>query len=102
MVNLEAELNQTNQSNLLFNGQDGYIVLGKKPEFKIAQQLTLEAWINCQYQRRRTGIITNIFHTNTIASGYGLLLDGKSGIFFSLKTLSKEIQYLSSKVILFN
>ncbi|MDM3847812.1 MAG: patatin-like phospholipase family protein [Aphanizomenon gracile PMC638.10] len=97
MVNLEAELNQTNQSNLLFNGQDGYIVLGKKPEFKIAQQLTLEAWINCQYQRRRTGIITNIFHTNTIASGYGLLLDGKSGIFFSLKTLSKEIQYLSSK-----
>ncbi|MEA5582040.1 LamG-like jellyroll fold domain-containing protein, partial [Nodularia harveyana UHCC-0300] len=86
------------QPRLVFNGEDFYIDLGRKPEFKISQRITVEAWINCQAQRRRTGIITNIFHTNTIASGYGLLLDGKSGIFFGLKTQAKRMQYLSSKI----
>ncbi|MBD2208736.1 patatin-like phospholipase family protein [Nostoc linckia FACHB-104] len=92
-----AETSPYLQTVLIFNGQDMYIDLGKKPEFKIARQITLEAWINCQAQRRRTGIITNIFDTNETESGYGLLLDGKSGIFFGLKTPSKRIQYLSSK-----
>jgi|GEM_PF-43358 len=91
------ELKQLNQQKLVFDGKDIYINLGKKSEFKIAQQISLEAWINCQVQRRRTGIITNVFDTNQIESGYGLLLDGKSGIFFALKTPSKSIQYLSSK-----
>ncbi|WP_414578847.1 LamG-like jellyroll fold domain-containing protein [Anabaena sp. CCY 9402-a] len=89
--------NQFTPSGLVFDDKDIYIDLGKKPEFKIAQQITLEAWINCQAQRRRTGIITNVFDTGQIESGYGLLLDGKSGIFFALKTPSKGIQYLSSK-----
>ncbi|MBL1201207.1 MAG: cyanobactin biosynthesis PatC/TenC/TruC family protein [Nostoc sp. GBBB01] len=85
------------QSVLVFDGQDDSINLGKKPEFKIEKEITLEAWVYCQNQRRRTGIISNIFDTSDKESGYGLLLDGKSGVFFALKTTSQKIHYLSSK-----
>ncbi|MFB2833625.1 hypothetical protein [Floridanema evergladense] len=84
-------------SVLAFDGQNAQIDLGKKPEFKIPREITLEAWIYCEAQRRRTGIITNVYDTTATESGYGLLLDGKSGIFFALKTSSKAINYLSSK-----
>ncbi|WP_414566348.1 MULTISPECIES: LamG-like jellyroll fold domain-containing protein [unclassified Anabaena] len=86
------------QYALTFDGQDDYILLGKKPEFKIEKEITLEAWVYCQKQRRRAGIISNVFDTNTTESGYGILLDGKSGVFFALKTSSKRIQYFGSKV----
>ncbi|BAY21333.1 LamG domain-containing protein [Calothrix sp. NIES-2100] len=86
------------ESVIAFDGQHNWINLGKKPEFKIAKEITLEAWIYCQNQRRRTGIVSNVFDTTTTQSGYGLLLDGKSGIFFALKTGSKRIQYLSSNL----
>jgi cyanobactin cluster PatC/TenC/TruC protein len=86
------------QSVLIFDRQDDFINLGNKPEFKIEKDITLEVWVYCQNQRRRTGIISNVFDTTTIESGYGLLLDGKSSIFFALKTISHKIQYLSSKV----
>ena len=85
------------QSVLEFDGEDDFINLGKKPEFKIEKTVTLEAWIYCQNQRRRTGILTNVFDTTDTESGYGLLLDGKSGIFFALKTPDKRIRYLSSQ-----
>jgi len=88
---------QSFQSVLAFDGQKAHISLGKKPEFKIERDITLEAWIYCEAQRRRTGIVTNVYDTTANESGYGLLLDGKSGIFFALKTTSKAIQYLSSK-----
>ncbi|MBD2255588.1 LamG-like jellyroll fold domain-containing protein [Nostoc parmelioides] len=83
---------------LTFDGQDDYINLGKRQEFKIQQKITLEAWIYCQKQRRRTGIISNVFDTTATESGYGLLLDGKSGVFFALKTVSKKIQYFGNKI----
>ncbi|MDZ8078118.1 MAG: LamG-like jellyroll fold domain-containing protein [Nostoc sp. DcaGUA01] len=86
------------QSVLVFDGQDDSINLGNKLEFKIEKQITLEAWVYCQNQRRRTGIVSNVFDTAAQESGYGLLLDGKSGIFFALKTASQGIHYLSSKV----
>jgi len=85
------------QSVLAFNGKDNYVSLGKKLEFKIEKEITLEAWVYCQKQRRRTGIISNVFDTGVSESGYGLLLDGKSGVFFALKTLSKNIQYFGNK-----
>jgi cyanobactin cluster PatC/TenC/TruC protein len=85
------------QSVLEFDGQNAHINLGIKPEFKVERDITLEAWIYCEAQRRRTGIVSNVYDTTAIESGYGLLLDGKSGIFFALKSSSKSINYLSSK-----
>jgi cyanobactin cluster PatC/TenC/TruC protein len=93
-----TEQTESLQSVLVFDGQDDSINLGKKPEFKIEKEITLEAWVYCQNQRRRTGIISNVFDTTAKESGYGLLLDGKSGIFFALKTASQGIYYVSSKV----
>ena len=92
-----TELIKSLQSVLMFDGLLTHISLGQKPEFQIEKEITLEAWIYCEAQRRRPGIITNVFDTSKVESGYGLLLDGKSGIFFALKTTSKTIQYLSSK-----
>ncbi|MDZ8110650.1 MAG: LamG-like jellyroll fold domain-containing protein [Nostoc sp. DedQUE12a] len=93
-----TEQTESLQSVLVFDGQDDSIDLGNKPEFKIEKEITLEAWVYCQNQRRRTGIVSNVFDTTAKESGYGLLLDGKSGIFFALKTASQGIHYLSSKV----
>ncbi|MBW4616804.1 MAG: cyanobactin biosynthesis PatC/TenC/TruC family protein [Desmonostoc vinosum HA7617-LM4] len=93
-----TEQTKSLHSVLVFDGQDDSINLGKKPEFKIEKEIALEAWVYCQTQRRRTGIISNVFDTTTKESGYGLLLDGKSGVFFALKTGSQGIHYLSSKV----
>ncbi|MFN6515987.1 MAG: LamG-like jellyroll fold domain-containing protein [Nostoc sp. CreGUA01] len=93
-----TEQTKSLQSVLVFDGQDDSINLGNKLEFKIEKQITLEAWVYCQNQRRRTGIVSNVFDTAAQESGYGLLLDGKSGIFFALKTASQGIHYLSSKV----
>jgi hypothetical protein len=58
------------QSVLVFDGQDDCVNLGKKPEFKIEKEITLEAWIYCQNQRRRTGIVSNVFDTTATESGY--------------------------------
>ncbi len=86
----------TQQYVLVFNGQDNCVNLGKKPEFKIEKTITLEAWICVADQKRWAGIICNIFDTGSTESGYGLLLDGSSGIYFGLKLPSAGIQYPSS------
>jgi hypothetical protein len=36
------------QSVLAFNGKDNYVSLGKKLEFKIEKEITLEAWVYSQ------------------------------------------------------
>ncbi|MBD2301198.1 LamG-like jellyroll fold domain-containing protein [Nostoc sp. FACHB-190] len=84
------------QPVLVFDGQDSAVDLGKKPEFKIKKEITLEAWICVASQKAYAGIISNIFDTGSTESGYGLLLDGNSGIYFGLKVASLGIQYLSS------
>lgn len=84
------------QSVVVFKGQEDAINLGKKPELKIEKEITLEAWICVAVQKEYAGIISNIFDTGSTESGYGLLLDGKSGIYFGLKVPSVGIQYLSS------
>ena len=84
------------QPVLVFNGQNDSVNLGKKPQFKIEKKITLEAWICVASQKRYAGIISKIYDTGSTESGYGLLLDGKSGIYFGLKVPSVGIQYLSS------
>ncbi|HEY9670698.1 MAG TPA: LamG domain-containing protein [Waterburya sp.] len=84
----------TNQQYVLaFDGQDDYVNLGKKSEFKVEKNITLEAWINVAAQKQWAGIICNIFDTGNTESGYGLLLDGSSGFYFGLKLSSLPINY---------
>lgn len=84
------------QPVLVFNGQEDAINLGKKPEFKVEKIITLEAWIFVAKQKKYAGIISNIFDTGSTESGYGLFLDGTSGIYFGLKVPAVGVQYLSS------
>ncbi|MFB2923767.1 LamG-like jellyroll fold domain-containing protein [Aerosakkonema funiforme] len=84
------------QPVLVFDGQDDAVNLGKKPAFKIEKEITLEAWICVTSQKAYAGIVSNIYDTGSTESGYGLLLDGTSGIYFGLKVPSTVIQYLSS------
>lgn len=97
MTAVQTFTQQNLQSVLSFDGKDDYIDLGKKPELKIQKNLTLSAWINASKNDKEwIGIISKVFDTNSTESGYGILLDGKSGVYFALKVPSKGIQYLSS------
>jgi hypothetical protein len=96
MTAVQTLTEQNLQSVLNFDGKDDYIDLGKKPVFKVSKNLTLSAWINVNSNREWAGIISKIFDTGSTESGYGILLDGKSGVYFGLKVPSKGIQYLSS------
>ena len=86
-------------SVLSFNGKDDRVELGRKPLFKIEPALTLEAWIYPQQRQSKwTGIVSCIYDTGSKESGYGLLLDGKTGIRFGLTpSSSNRIVYLSTK-----
>nr|AQX77697.1 NocS [Nodularia sp. HBU26] len=96
---LEPVINSSKSSVLQFDGQDDCVNLGKKSAFKIEKSLTIEAWIYAEAQKGYAGILSNIFDTGLTESGYGLLLDGKSGIYLGLEASSQSQQhmpYLSS------
>ncbi len=97
MAKLDDEF--TPVAMLVFDGKNDRAELGKQPQFKIEQALTLEAWIYPkQYQSKWTGIVSCIYDTGATESGYGLLLDGKTGVKFGLTpSSSNRIVYLSSK-----
>ena len=80
---------------LHFHGQ-GQIDLGIKPEHEPTTCVTIEAWIWVEKQVRYTGIVSKIFHTGATQSGYGILLDGKSGIMLAVKQTDSPILYHSS------
>lgn len=82
------------QCVLSFDGYDDYVNLGKKPEFKIDKNLTIEAWIYVSSHKPWAGIISNIFDTGTTNSGYGLLLDySAAAVCFGVVVISTEIHY---------
>mgnify|MGYP000671570531 FL=1 len=83
---------------LSFDGKDDCIAFGKKPQFKIEKNITIEAWVYPQESNRQwTGIISNIFDTGATESGYGLVLDGQTGVYFGLTpSATNRIVYLSS------
>lgn len=83
-------------SVLAFDGQDDYVDFGAKPQFKVPKHITLECWVYIETQKQWAGIISKVFDTGSTESGYGLLLDGSSGIYFGVKVPSQGIQYLSS------
>ncbi len=83
------------QSILSFNG-NGRVDLGVQPVHAIARDLTIEAWIKVRAQRAWAGVISKIYDTGKVESGYGMLLDGKSGVYFGLKVAGRAIDYLSS------
>ena len=83
---------------LKFDGVDDCVNLGKKPEFKVEKNLTLEAWVCVEQNKEWTGIISSVYDTGWIESGYGLLLNGNGGIYLGVTTSSsKRINYLRSE-----
>ncbi|MDC0834731.1 LamG domain-containing protein [Geitlerinema sp. CS-897] len=85
------------QTVLTFDGSN-FVTLGKKDRFKIRKNITLEAWVYAIANQEWTGIISNVYDSGSTESGYGILLDGKSGVYFGLTIPSQGIQYLSSGV----
>ncbi|NEZ56013.1 LamG-like jellyroll fold domain-containing protein [Adonisia turfae] len=83
-------------SVLSFNGQGDCVDLGVQPHFKVQKHLTLELWVWIESQRQWAGLISKIFDTGSTESGYGLLLDGNSGVYFGVKVPRHQMEYLSS------
>jgi hypothetical protein len=84
----------SNKSALKFSGKDGFVDLGKQPAHKVARDITIEAWIFPEAQQRQwTGIVSKIYDTGPVESGYGLLLSGENGLIFGFKPTGAEFQY---------
>jgi hypothetical protein len=79
-----------------FDGVNDLVELGSRPDFKVAKDLTVEAWIYVSEQKRWAGIVSKVFDTGSTESGYGILLDGSSGVYWGVKAQSSGIVYLSS------
>jgi len=73
---------------LKFDGVDDCVKIGMYPQHKVQRDLTLEAWICAASQKQWGGIVSRIFDTGNTESGYGLTLDGVSGIWCGLRTMS--------------
>lgn len=84
------------QSVLTFDGTESLVSLGIEPAFKVAKTSTLESWVQVSSQRKWAGIVSCVYDSGATESGYGMLLDGASGVFFALKPTAAGIQYLSS------
>lgn len=76
------------RSVLTFDGVDDCIKIGVHAQHKVQRDLTLEAWICATSQKQWGGIVSRIFDTGNTESGYGLTLDGVSGIWCGLRTVS--------------
>jgi cyanobactin cluster PatC/TenC/TruC protein len=82
-------------STLTFAG-NGAVELGIQPIHAVPRDLTIEAWINVKAQRQWAGIVSKIFDTGSTESGYGILLDGASGVHAALKAKVGGMHYISS------
>jgi PKD repeat protein len=87
---------QDSGNALQFNGTSNYVNFGIKDTLKPAAELTIEAWFNAEKQQWRAAILSNAFQTQLIQSGYGLTLDGSSGVYFGLTTLSGGMLWLQA------
>ncbi len=85
------------QMVLSFDGKNDHLNLGKKPEFKPEDALTLEAWIFPVEEKQWAGIAGNLFDTGEKESGYGLLLAGSGGVCLGVESVEKgKMPYVSS------
>lgn len=85
-----------NDFALSFDGVDDTVEIGTHPDHKIAREITVEAWVRVASQKTWAGLVSRVFDTGSTESGYGLLLDGASGVHFALKVPGQAFQYLSS------
>mgnify|MGYP000243397764 CR=1 FL=1 len=84
------------RSVLRFDGATHIVDMGVRTEHRVVRDLTLEAWICATKQVQWAGIVSRIFDTGATESGYGLMLDGSSGIYFGIRTTSNQNFYFSS------
>jgi|GEM_PF-2384151 len=81
---------------LQFNGSSNYVNIGDKSALKPTTEITVEAWFNAEAQGNYASILSNVFDTQLIESGYCLALDGLSGVSFGLTTLGGGMYYLEA------
>lgn len=93
-----GRMTNVSRSTLRFDGVDDGVDLGRKPEHKIPQDLTMEAWIFPTRLTQWAGVLSRVFDTNETESGYGLVLDGTGGIYAGIRTVAGPAQsfYYSS------
>lgn len=82
-------------SVLCFHG-NSHVSFGTDPTYKLQKGFTLEAWVNITRAIPWAGVISRLFHTGNVQSGYAMLLDGGTGLHFALKPTNGDIVYLSS------
>jgi hypothetical protein len=84
------------RSVLSFDGFDDLVEVARHSEQKIAKNLTIEAWVFPCGRTHYAGIVSRVFDTGAIESGYGLLLDNGGGFYGAVKVTGQGYQYLSS------
>lgn len=89
-------MSDTKSPVLRFDGPTHIVDMGIKPAHKIQRELTIEAWIFATRQHKWAGILSRIFDTGATESGYGLLLDGSSGVYFGVRASKSQNFYFSS------
>jgi hypothetical protein len=86
-------------SALKFDGTNDGVDLGSYNLFKPDTAITIEAWIKPTSQTQYAQIVGNLWDNVSDESGYGLTLDGTSGIYFAIETASsigEAFDYFSS------
>lgn len=77
-------------------GSNSYIGVGQKAEHRLGVHMSLEAWIKPAVQDQYDGIVHKMFDSGSTESGYGLYLDGTSGVYFGLVPEGSSAIFLSS------
>lgn len=80
---------------LCFHG-NSHVSFGTDPRYKLKSGFTIETLVNITRSTPWAGVISRLFHTGGVQSGYGMLLDGGTGLHFALKTTAGAIVYLST------
>jgi len=80
-----------------FDGVNEYADIGDQVQVAGAN-LTLEAWVYVRARNRYAGIVSNVYDTGATESGYALMLDAISGVYFSLTATGQSTVFLSSGV----
>lgn len=83
-------------SALVFGGDDELVTIPANSVANPSASITIEAWVKPTANTAYAQILGNIFDTDVTESGYGLMMNGNGGLFFAVKTVTGEIEYLSS------
>ena len=81
---------------LQFNGTTNYVNIGDKAALKPSSEITVETWVNAEQQTWYGCMLSNVWDTQLVESGYLLALDGSSGVYFGLTTQSGGLYSLQA------